>query len=54
MKQELKDKLSTYAVGAVGGAVIILIAGFWIGPLTTNGALSDAVNAAVIGPPKTQ
>ena len=37
MNQELKEKGKTYLVGGVCGAIIILIAGFSVGPLTTNG-----------------
>ena len=48
MSEEMKAKATAYGVGAVGGAIIILIAGFWFGPLTTNGALSAAVDAAVM------
>ena len=47
MKEETKAKAQTYAVGGVCGAIIILIAGFWVGPLTTNSALTTAVDAAV-------
>ncbi len=49
MKEELKVKAQTYAVGGACGAIIVLIAGFWVGPLTTNGALTTAVDAAVTG-----
>jgi len=48
MKDEIKSKLSTYVVGGIAGAVVVLIAGFWIGPLTTNGALADAVDVAIV------
>lgn len=48
MKEDIKTKLSTYTVGGIGGAVIVLIAGFWFGPLTTNNAAADAVDKAVV------
>ena len=48
MSKEMKEGAKAYVVGAVGGAIVILIAGFWFGPLATNGALSAAVDAAVI------
>ncbi len=48
MNAESKSKLSTYVVGALAGAVIVLVAGFWIGPLTTRGALADAVEVAIV------
>jgi hypothetical protein len=48
MKEEIKSKLSTYAVGGVGGAIIVLILGFWVGPLTTNGAVAEAVDGAIV------
>jgi hypothetical protein len=48
MSKEVKERATAYVVGAVGGAIVILIAGFWFGPLTTNGALSAAVDATVI------
>ena len=48
MTEDLKAKISNYIVGGVGGAIIVLIAGFWIGPLTTNGALAGAVDDAVV------
>ncbi len=48
MKADFKAKMSTYTVGGLGGAVIVLIAGFWFGPLTTNGAAASAVDKAVV------
>ena len=48
MKQNSKSKLSDYAVGGAGGAIVVLIAGFWFGPLTTNGAAAEAVGQAVV------
>lgn len=48
MKEELKAKASTYTIGGIGGAVVVLIAGFWFGPLTTNRAVADAVDKAVV------
>ncbi len=48
VKEEIKTKVSAYIIGGIVGAIAVLIAGFWVGPLTTNGAAADAVNAAVI------
>ena len=44
---DLKAHLGKYIYGAIGGAIVILILGFWIGPLTTNGsAAALAADAA--------
>lgn len=48
MTEDLKAKTSNYVVGAIAGAILTLIAGFWFGPLTTNGALAGAVDDAVV------
>lgn len=48
MKEESKSKISTYIVGAIVGAILVLVAGFWVGPLTTNGAVTEAVDVAVV------
>ena len=48
MNEVSKAKISNYVVGGVVGAIIALIAGFWFGPLTTNGALAGAVEDAVV------
>ena len=45
--EELKAHLGKYIYGAIGGAIVILILGFWVGPLTTNGSATDLAAAAV-------
>lgn len=37
-----------YGIGAIGGAILILILGFVIGPLTTNGSAEDRAEEAAI------
>ncbi len=44
--EELKAHLGKYIYGAIGGAILILILGFWIGPLTTNDSAADLAAAA--------
>ena len=48
MRERTKQKLNTYVIGGIGGAIIVMVGGFWIGPLTTNGALRTAVEAAIV------
>jgi hypothetical protein len=48
MSEERKSKISNYVVGALGGAAIVLIAGFSLGMLKTNGAVAEAVGEAVV------
>lgn len=48
MTEDSKAKISNYIVGGIGGAIVVLIAGFWVGPLTTNGALAGAVDSAIV------
>ncbi len=43
---ELKAHWGKYVYGAIGGAILILILGFAIGPLTTNGNAADLAAAA--------
>jgi hypothetical protein len=45
--ENLKAHLGKYIYGAVAGAIAILILGFWVGPLTTNGSAETLANAAV-------
>ena len=44
--EELKAYWGKYVWGAIGGAILILILGFWVGPLTTNGSAADLAAAA--------
>jgi hypothetical protein len=44
--EELKAHGGKYVFGAIGGAILILILGFWIGPLTTNDSATDLAAAA--------
>jgi hypothetical protein len=45
--KELKEHWGKYVYGAIGGAILILILGFAVGPLTTNGSAADlAADAA--------
>lgn len=44
--KEFKAHLGKYINGAIGGAILILILGFWIGPLTTNGNASSLAETA--------
>ncbi len=44
--EDLKANFGKYVQGAIGGAILILILGFWIGPLTTNGSAADLAAAA--------
>ncbi len=48
MSEPIKKRAPDLLLGGAVGAVVILIAGFWFGPLTTNGALAAAVDAGVI------
>ena len=45
--EELKAHWGRYLKGGIGGAIVVLIAGFTIGPLTTNGSAGQLVSAAV-------
>ena len=47
--EELKAHWAKYVYGAIGGAILILILGFWIGPLTTNGSAEGLAEAAASG-----
>ena len=44
--KELKAHWQKYGVGAIVGAVLILILGFAIGPLTTNGSAEELAGEA--------
>ena len=44
--EELKAHWAKYVWGAVVGAIVILILGFWVGPLTTNGSAAAMATAA--------
>ena len=44
--EEFKAHWGKYVWGAIGGAILILILGFWIGPLTTNGSATALAAAA--------
>ena len=44
--EELKANMGKYIYGAIGGAIVILILGFWVGPLTTNGSADELASAA--------
>ncbi len=43
---DLKAHWRKYGIGAIGGAIVILILGFAIGPLTTNGSAEEMAAAA--------
>ncbi len=45
--EDLKAHWGIYLKGAIGGVILILILGFWIGPLTTNGSAEQLATAAV-------
>ncbi len=45
--KELKEYWGKYVFGAIGGVILILILGFWIGPLTTNNSAEQLATAAV-------
>jgi len=45
--EDLKAHWGKYVYGAIGGVILILILGFWIGPLTTNGSAEQLATAAV-------
>ncbi len=47
--EELKAHWGKYVYGAIGGAILILILGFAVGPLTTNGSAEDLAAAAASG-----
>lgn len=44
--EDLKAHWRKYGTGAIGGAILILILGFAIGPLTTNGSAEELASAA--------
>ncbi len=44
--EDLKAHWRNYGIGAIGGAIVILILGFAIGPLTTNGSAEELASAA--------
>ena len=44
--EELKAHLGKYIIGAIGGAIVILVLGFWVGPLTTNSNSADLAATA--------
>ncbi len=44
--EDLKAHWRNYGIGAIGGAILILILGFAIGPLTTNGSAEELASAA--------
>ncbi len=44
--EELKAHLGKYIYGAIGGAIVILVLGFWVGPLTTNSNAEELATAA--------
>ena len=44
--EDLKAYRRQYGIGAIGGAILILILGFWLGPLTTNGSAEELAKAA--------
>lgn len=44
--EDLKAAWRKYGIGAVAGAIVILILGFAIGPLTTNGSAEEMAAAA--------
>ena len=48
MHENTKSKLSNYIVGGLCGAVIVLVAGFSLGMIKTNGAVSEAVDLAIV------
>ncbi len=43
---DFKAHLGKYIYGAIGGAILILILGFAIGPLTTNGSAAELAASA--------
>ncbi len=43
---DLKAHWQKYGIGAIAGAIVILILGFAIGPLTTNGSAEELAGAA--------
>ena len=45
--ENLKAHWGKYVSGAIGGVILILILGFWIGPLTTNTSAEQLATAAV-------
>ena len=45
--EDLKAHWGKYVKGGITGAVLVLIAGFAFGPLTTNGSATQLVSAAV-------
>ncbi len=45
--EELKAHWGQYVKGGIGGAIVVLIAGFAFGPLTTNGNAQQLAATAV-------
>ena len=45
--EDLKANWGKYVKGGIGGAVLVLIAGFAFGPLTTNGSADELASVAV-------
>ena len=45
--EDLKAHWGKYVIGGIAGAIVILIAGFAFGPLTTNGSAEQLVATAV-------
>ncbi len=45
--EDLKAHWGKYVKGGIGGAIVVLIAGFAFGPLTTNGSAEQLLVAAV-------
>ena len=44
--ENLKADWRKYGIGAIGGAILVLILGFAIGPLTTNGSAEELAKTA--------
>ena len=44
--EDLKAHWQKYGIGAIAGAILILILGFAIGPLTTNGSAEELAGEA--------
>ncbi len=45
--EDLKANWGKYVKGGIGGAILVLIAGFAFGPLTTNGSAEQLATTAV-------